>query len=116
MITVLEAFGTGSKPQSHLSISVAVREGESYESEFCGVRDTLLEWQKSRGAGCGAVAFKIQTAESSSAVILNLFMNIVEQDTLIKELLGNLKEGELSLVSPSGRRIKKLGFAHEPNE
>jgi len=40
-------------------------------------------------------------------------MNIVsERDAQISEFYGDLKEAIICTVSPSGKRIKKIGFAH----
>ncbi len=113
MIKVVENLGVEGKPPNRLSISVAVGEGESTEAEFGRVRDALLAWQKSGRAARGALEIEIQTEESGSSDVLHTFMRIVSaEDPLLHEFYGTLQGAEICTVAASGKRIKKIGFAH----
>ena len=96
-----------------MSVSVAVAEGESRAAEFIRVKDALLEWQRSGRAARGALDIDIQTEESLSSATLHEFMNIVSgRDAQVFEFYEELKEAIICTVSSSGKRIKKIGFAH----
>ena len=96
-----------------MSVSVAVAEGESGSAEFSRVKDALLEWQRLGRAARGALDIDIQTEESMSSATLHEFMNIVSgQDAQVFEFYRDLREATICTVSPSGKRIKKIGFAH----
>ena len=114
MVKVVETLGTGIKSLNRLSISVALGAGENASAEFSRVKDALLEWQKSGHAAAGALAIEIGTEEPNSRAVLNTFMNIVSsKERLIHEFYRSLREAEICVVSPGGKRIKKLGFAHK---
>jgi hypothetical protein len=115
MVKILERFVADHSVPSNLSISVAVREDENDVAEFARVKDALLQWQSSRDTGLDTLAIEIETEEVRRHETLNLFLNIVSEiDPRIDRLYKSVKEVEISLVSPSGRRIKKLGFSNSP--
>ena len=77
------------------------------------MKDALLEWQRSGRAARGALQIDIQTEDSLSLPTLQEFMSIVsERDPQLFEFYKNLKEAKVCAVSPSGRILKKIGFAH----
>lgn len=113
MIRVVETLAAQEEAPNRLSVSVVVAEGERRAAEFIRVKDALLEWQRSGRAARGALDIDIHTEESLSSVTLNEFMNVVsERDAQISEFYRDLKEAIICMVSPSGKRIKKIGFAH----
>ena len=112
MIKVVETLGGENKPPNHLFVSVAVDEPESAGAEFSRVKAALLEWQKSGRAAKGSLAIEIQTETPHSNPILHAFMiTLSGQDPLVHEFYTNLRRAEISMVSPSGKTIKNLGFA-----
>jgi hypothetical protein len=110
MLKVLETRGLDS-----LFISVAVHEGESPESEFGPVKEVLLEWQRAHGASPNRLTIEIQTEESKRHEILRHFFQVVSStDPLLYQFYQNVREAEICLVSPTGKRFKKVGFSHSP--
>ena len=115
MVKILERFEADHSAPSHLSVSVAIREGENAVTEFARVKGALLQWQGLRDTGPDTLAIEIETEEAQRHETLNLFLNIVsETDPLIDRFYKSVKEAEICLVSPSGKRIKKVGFSHFP--
>ena len=110
MITVTEGLMVRGKAPYGLVISVALREGESLQSEFYQIKDALLDWQRSRGAACGALNMEYQVAESSRQQVVDFWHARIENDHLIQSVFANIGEVELSLSTPDGRNTKKVGF------
>ncbi len=114
MVKVVETLDTKAKSPSRLSISVAFGAGENASAEFSRVKEAILEWQKSGRAASGTLAIEIRAEESDSQGVLNAFLNTVSSnERLIHQIYRSLREAEICVVSPGGKRIKKLGFAHE---
>ena len=86
MLKVLETGDLDS-----LSISVALPEGESPESEFGRVKEVLLAWQNARGANPGRLTIEIQTEESKRHERLRRFFHIGTQHAKMP-LLQNRSE------------------------
>ena len=111
MIKVVEQLGAEAEQPNRLSVSVAVGEGESTVVEFGRVRDALLKWHKSGRGIRGALEIEIQTEESGAREILHTFMNVVsEKDAWVGAFYGSLSKAEICTVTPSGKRIKTIGF------
>ncbi len=98
--------------KSHLSISFAVNKGESTAVDFGGVKTALLDWHKSGRAAGGYLEIDIRTNKARSSEVLQSFMHVVsEQEPSLSEFYRSLSEAVIRTVSPSGKIIKKIGFA-----
>ncbi len=64
MVTLTEGLTGRDKALYGLAISVALSGRERLQSEFYQIKDALLDWQRSRGAACGALNMEYQVAES----------------------------------------------------
>ncbi len=117
MVTITEGLTGRDKALYGLAISVALREGESLQSEFYQIKDALLDWQRSRGAACGALNMEYQVAESSRQQVVDFWAAKIENDHLLRSIFAKIGEVGLSLSAPDGRNIKKIGFefTHEPS-
>jgi len=97
---------------SRLSVSVAVKKRGSTAAEFGRVKIALLEWHKSGRAAGGSLTIDIRAEGPRSSEVLHSFMHIVsEQDPLVSEFYSSLGEAVIRMVSPSGKIVKKIGFA-----
>jgi len=96
MVTITEGLTVRGKAPYGLVISVALREGESLQSEFYQIKDALLGWQRSRGAACGALNMEYQVAESSRQQVVDFWHARIENDHLIRSVFANIGEVELS--------------------
>jgi hypothetical protein len=113
MIRVVEKLATEEQTPNRLSVSVAAGEGETSAAVFSDVKEALLEWQRSGRSTRGILEIEIQTEESMSMSALQEFMNTVSAtDPQIYEFYRGLKDATVRTVSPSGKRIKTIGFAH----
>ena len=110
MVTITEGLTGRDKALYGLAISVALREGETLQSEFYQIKDALLNWQRSRGAACGALNMEYQVAESSRQQVEDFWAAKLESDHLLRSVFANLGEVELSLSTPDGRNTKNIGF------
>lgn len=96
---------------SRLSISFAVKKGESPATEFGQVKTALLDWHKTGRAAGGVLAIDIRTNKVRSNEALQSFMHVVsEREPLVSEFYSSLSEAVIRTVSPSGKIIKKIGF------
>ena len=110
MVTITEGSAGRDKGAYGLAVSVALAEHESLESDFYQIKDALLEWQRSRGRACGALSIEYQVAESSRHQVEGFWLAKINKDHLIRSVLGSIHDVELSLITPDGRSIKKIGF------
>jgi hypothetical protein len=113
MVRVIETLSAEGKAANSLSVTVAVGENENSMAEFARVKDALLTWQRSGHSARGGLEIDIQSEEAVCTATLQEFMNVVsERDPEMGEFYRNLKEAKIYVVSPAGRIIKTVGFAH----
>jgi len=113
MLKISEALaGTGALSY-RLCLSVVVRADENSDIEFERVRNALINWRNSGRSSRGFLEIELETEESQSNALLQELMRVIcKWDSQMYDFYRELKGAEVRIVSPSGRKIKKLGFAH----
>lgn len=97
---------------SRLSVSFTAKKGERTAADLGRVKAALLDWHKSGRAAGGFLAIDIRTSKARSSDVLHSFMHVVsEQEPVVSEFYSSLSEAVIRTVSPSGKIIKKIGFA-----
>ncbi len=110
MIKVMEALVAGDETRKGLAVSVAFKGAENVESEFNAVKDSFLDWQRSRGKNCEEVELEYQVDESTWDQIEAFWVAKLNEDHLIGSFFASVGVVVLSLVTPAGNKIKRIGF------
>ena len=110
MIRIVEGLAASNKGRKGLAVTVTFQEGESVETEFYPVKDALLDWRRSRGEHCAALELEYQTEESSWQQIEEFWVTKTDTDWIIRSLFESVGKVDLRLVTPTGSKIKRIGF------
>ena len=110
MIKLVEGIAAGNKALKGLALKVTFEEGETVQTEFYGVKDTLLDWQRAHGTGCGALEIEYQADESSWPQIEQFWVTKTSTDPLIRSAFESLGNVSLYMVTPTGSNIRRIGF------
>ena len=110
MIKLVEGVAVGNKELKGLALKVTFQEGETVNTEFDGVKDALLDWQRTHGAACGALEIEYQALKSSWSQIEQFWVNKSKTDPLIQSLLQRIGNFDLCMVTPIGDNIRRIGF------
>ena len=110
VVTITEGVAARDKSLYGLAVSVVLREDETPEKDFYEIKDALLKWQHLRGAGCGALSIEYQVVESQRSEVEDFWKAKFFEDRSIRPLLECIGKIELSLITPAGRNIRKVGF------
>jgi hypothetical protein len=110
MIKLVEGIAASNKSLKGLALKVTFQEGETVQTEFYRVKDALLHWQRAQGAACGALEIEYQADESSWPQIEQFWVNKASTDALIRSLFESVGSVDLCMVTPTGSKIRRIGF------
>jgi hypothetical protein len=110
MIKLIEGIAASNKNLKGLALKVTFQEGDTAHTEFDLVKDALLDWQRTHGAACGALEIEYQAHESGWAQIEQFWVNKSKTDPLIQALLQRVGYFDLCMVTPTGNKIRRIGF------
>ena len=110
MIKLVEGITAGNKALKGIAAKVIFQEGETMETEFCRLKDALLDWRRAHGAGCGALEIEYEADESSWPQIEQFWINKTQSDLLIRSVFESVGNVDLCMVTPAGSNIRRIGF------
>jgi hypothetical protein len=110
MIKLVEGIAASNKALKGLALKVSFQEGETVQTEFYGVKDALLDWQRVHGASCGALEIEYQADESRWRQIEQFWVSKTSTDPLIRSLFESVGNVNLCMVTPTGSNIRTIGF------
>ena len=116
MIKLIEGIAASNKNLKGLALKVTFEKGDTVQTEFYGVKDALLEWQRAHGAGCGALEIEYQADESNWPQIEQFWVSKTNTDPLIRSVFENVGNVDLCMVTPNGNNIRRIGFELGPNK
>ena len=93
-----------------LNIAVALQEGETPESDFEEIHETLTDWQQTRGQACHDLTLAYDAEEEQWDEIVQFWLHIMETDPFVGSFCLQLGEVTLELVTPDGLRSQELSL------
>jgi hypothetical protein len=116
MIKLVEGIAGSNKASKGLVLKVTFQAGDTVQTEFDSVKDTLSNWLRTHGAACGALEIEYVADEPSWPRIEQFWTNTSTGDPLIQALLQRLGNFDLCMVSPAGDNIRRIDFELRANK
>jgi hypothetical protein len=96
-----------------VGLTVSVRPGDSVETQFGLMVDTLYQWYKKYGNDCEEFSVGFVGSPAEHEAMMNCLVALIQQEEPLRPLFARLGQVAVAFVAPDGTVLKESNLKIE---